>query len=44
MADQDDVWIADKINVMVDYFKKNLEIKILISNGDLVNEKLEPIG
>lgn len=29
---------------MVDYFKKNLEIKILISNGDLVNEKLEPIG
>lgn len=44
LADQDDVWIADKINVMVDYFKKNPEIKILISNGDLVNEELEPIG
>ena len=44
LADQDDVWISDKINVMVDYFEKHSDVKVVISNGDIVDEKLQFVG
>lgn len=44
LADQDDIWINDKINVMVDYFENNTKCVVLISNGYLTNDKLENIG
>lgn len=44
LADQDDVWINDKINVMVDYFEMHPECIVLVANGYLTNSRLENCG
>lgn len=44
LADQDDVWIGDKINKMVEFFEKNPKTVVLIGNGYITNEKLEKEG
>ncbi len=44
LADQDDVWINDKINVMVDYFERNNNCVVLISNGYDTDDKLNIKG
>lgn len=40
LADQDDVWIADKINLMVSYMQENPKVKVLISDGYITDENL----
>lgn len=40
LADQDDVWINNKIDVMVSYFKKYTDVGVLISDGYVVDAKL----
>ncbi len=40
LADQDDVWINDKVNVMVRYMEENPQIKVLISNGYFTDANL----
>lgn len=40
LADQDDVWIENKVNIMLDYFKIN-KWQMIISDCVVVNEKLE---
>lgn len=42
LADQDDVWINDKINRMVLHFEKHPKTKVLISDGYLSNKELNP--
>lgn len=44
LSDQDDVWINDKINVMVDYFESNKDCVVLISNGYETDDKLNIKG
>lgn len=44
LSDQDDVWINDKINVMCKYFKSHPDVKILISDGYMSDEKLNTIS
>ena len=44
LADQDDVWINDKVNTMVNYFKKNPDVVVLISDGIQVDSKLNKIN
>lgn len=41
LSDQDDVWINDKINTMVEYFINHKECVVLIANGYITNENLE---
>ncbi len=40
LADQDDVWINDKINIMVKYFIDNPRTVVLIGDGYLTDSKL----
>ena len=40
LADQDDVWINDKINSMVTFMQENQEVKVLIADGYITDEKL----
>lgn len=44
LADQDDVWVNNKINVMVDYFEKNSKCCVLVSDGYITDEKLNESG
>lgn len=44
LADQDDVWIDDKINKMVNYMKCNEDVVLLISDGLYVDENLYVIN
>ena len=44
LADQDDVWINNKIDVMVNYFERHDRCVVLISDGYLSHENLETIG
>lgn len=44
LADQDDIWIDDKINKMVEYFIQNPGIVVLVCNGYTTNEKLDITG
>lgn len=44
LADQDDVWINDKINCMVNYFEKNPNCVVLLSDGFVTDDKLNAIG
>lgn len=44
LADQDDVWINSKINVMTDYFELHPDCVVLIGNGYLSDESLNEIG
>lgn len=38
LADQDDVWHKDKVEIMDVFFKKNKNCKLLFSNGSLIDE------
>lgn len=44
LSDQDDVWINDKINVLIKYFENNEECVVVISDGYIVDEKLNIEG
>lgn len=44
LADQDDIWINDKINVMVEYFENNPDCVVLIADGYLSNNQLVNVG
>lgn len=44
LADQDDVWIDNKINKMVEIFESNPQIKIVIGDGYVSDSKLRIIG
>jgi glycosyltransferase involved in cell wall biosynthesis len=41
LADQDDVWLNNKVEKYLDYFKEYPEISVLCSNGYGINEKGE---
>ena len=41
LADQDDVWINDKINKIVDFFETHSDCVVVISNGFSTTETLE---
>ncbi|MBP5598279.1 MAG: glycosyltransferase family 2 protein [Pseudobutyrivibrio sp.] len=43
LSDQDDVWIADKVAIMLPYFK-NVDIGCVVHGSELVDEKLVPLG
>jgi glycosyltransferase involved in cell wall biosynthesis len=38
LADQDDVWIKDKVKKYIEYFKENQNINVLASNGYCIDE------
>lgn len=38
LADQDDIWYKDKVEIMVKFFKENSNCKLLFTNGDLIDE------
>lgn len=43
-SDQDDVWRADKVEVMVKLFEQNPDCLLAFSNAKLVNEHREPFA
>lgn len=43
LSDQDDVWINDKINRMIDYFEKNHDCVVLICDGYETTDELERV-
>lgn len=38
LADQDDIWHKDKVEIMVNFFKENNNCKLLFTDGDLIDE------
>ncbi len=44
LADQDDVWLPNKVATIVQAFKSNPEAYMLFTDAYLANEKLEPCG
>ncbi|MBC7845870.1 MAG: glycosyltransferase family 2 protein [Flavobacterium sp.] len=38
LADQDDVWHKDKVEIMVNFFQENINCKLLFTDGDLIDE------
>jgi glycosyltransferase involved in cell wall biosynthesis len=38
LADQDDIWHSNKVEIMLEFFNKNNECKLLFSNGSLIDE------
>ncbi|MTD42434.1 glycosyltransferase [Erwinia sp. CPCC 100877] len=43
LADQDDVWLPEKIRVTLDFFTEHPEIDVVVSDLKIVNESLEVI-
>jgi len=43
LSDQDDVWNAEKIELMRGEFAKSESVGLVFSNGDLVDENLKPL-
>ncbi|ALS03185.1 alpha-L-Rha alpha-1,3-L-rhamnosyltransferase [Enterococcus silesiacus] len=43
LADQDDVWLPEKVQTTLDYFQTHPEIELVISDLVIVNEQLEVI-
>lgn len=41
LADQDDIWLHNKVEVLINYFKLNKNISVLATNGFCINEKNE---
>lgn len=39
LADQDDIWMPNKVEVILQYFKQNPNIKGVITNGLVINEQ-----
>lgn len=44
LADQDDIWYPDKIERIVKAFQDHPQAGFVFSNGDVVNDNLEPLG
>ncbi|CAN2535089.1 hypothetical+protein [Methylocapsa aurea] len=44
LSDQDDVWFPNKIETIVSQFEKNRDIKCIINNISITDEKLAPSG
>ena len=44
LADQDDIWIENKINKMVSMFESNSDIKVITSDGFISDEVLNVSG
>jgi glycosyltransferase involved in cell wall biosynthesis len=44
ISDQDDVWLENKVTVLVDYFTRYPEIACLTHDGELVDERLRKSG
>jgi glycosyltransferase involved in cell wall biosynthesis len=38
LADQDDIWYENKVEVMVNFFQENRDCTLLFSNGSLIDE------
>jgi len=38
LADQDDIWHKNKVEIMTNFFKENSECKLLFTNGFLIDE------
>ncbi|MBL1223870.1 glycosyltransferase family 2 protein [Enterococcus sp. BWR-S5] len=43
LADQDDVWLPEKVSETVAFFNAHLALDVVVSDLIIVNEKLEPI-
>ena len=43
-SDQDDVWLPNKISTIEKVFSENTGISVVIHDGELVNENLNPTG
>lgn len=39
LSDQDDIWVENKVEKMIDYFKQNPKINALATNGYCINDK-----
>ena len=39
LSDQDDIWIENKIEKVIDYFNKNTNINVAFTNANLIDEK-----
>lgn len=44
LSDQDDVWMPQKIELILKEFEKSSEVGLVFSNAELVDEQLTPIG
>jgi len=44
LSDQDDIWMSDKIEVMLNEFKKDPDIGMVFGNAYVVDERLRTIG
>lgn len=44
LSDQDDVWMPNKAETIVEYFKTNKDKSVIISNADLIDEKGEMVS
>ena len=44
LADQDDVWMPDKIAVVVEEFREHPRAGVIFSNGRVVDAELVPVG
>lgn len=44
LADQDDIWFPNKVEIIEGYFKSNKKCNLLFTNGDLINERGEKIN
>ncbi len=38
LSDQDDIWVKEKVEEYIEYFKENTKITVLASNGYCINE------
>ncbi len=44
LADQDDIWMDDKVKLLKKYFRKNPEIKAILHNAEIVDSDAVPSG
>ncbi|MCU6664555.1 UDP-Glc:alpha-D-GlcNAc-diphosphoundecaprenol beta-1,3-glucosyltransferase WfgD [compost metagenome] len=43
-CDQDDVWVKNKAEIILNKFNENASLNLIFSDAELVNDKLEEIG
>ena len=44
LSDQDDVWRADKLQLIEAAFERNEKVGLVFSDAEIVDEKLDPLG
>jgi hypothetical protein len=44
LSDQDDVWVSEKLSVIEDVFASSPEVGLVFSDGEVVDESLQPLG